>query len=84
MSISPDQTTQPNDDHAFAESVEEARRDWDRLRYVHSPTWSLNLYGMVEWSCSCAYPGPRNSQANDEHLLAVVRKVRGPVRGPRK
>ena len=75
---------QPLSPDTFTEAVDRAQRDYARLLYVHSPTWSLNLHGAVEWTCGCASPGPRNAEQNDRHLLEAVRKARGPVRPPRK
>lgn len=82
----PNQSASPPDPHdlTLEQAVKEAQRDYARLLYLHSPTWSVNLYGTVEWSCTCASPGPRNAESNDRHLLESIRKVRGPTRGPRK
>jgi len=71
-------------DRSFKDAVDEAQRDYARLLYVHSPTWRINTAGTVEWVCGCPSPGPRTAEQNDRHILEAVRKVRGPVRPPKR
>ena len=71
-------------DRTFRAAVDDAQRDFARLLHEHSPTWSLDLLGMLRWTCTCPNPGPRNTAALETHILEAVRKARGPVRGPKK
>ena len=74
----------PSPSDSFTAAVERAQQDYARLLYIHAPTWSIDLTGTVNWTCSCPSPGPRNAEANDRHIREAVRKARGPVRPPQK
>jgi hypothetical protein len=75
----------PPDSRTLKEAEQEAQRDFARLLHAHSPSWSIDIFtSIVRWTCSCESPGPRNAAAMDSHILAVVQKARGPVRGPQK
>ena len=82
MSLGP--TPPPPDDRSFREALDLAQKDYARLLHAHSPTWSLDLTGCVRWTCSCSEGTPRNAAALDSHILTVVRKVRGPIREPKR
>lgn len=69
----------PNPDRTLAEAEREAQKDYARLLYAHSPSWSINVFtGEVRWTCSCSSPGPRTAAQQDLHILKVVREARGP------
>lgn len=75
--------TPPPHDRSFAEAVDLAQRDYARLLHAHSPTWSLDLTGAVRWACSCSEGTPRNTAAIESHILAEVKRARGPIRDPK-
>jgi hypothetical protein len=83
MTIHSGPTPQPHD-LTYGEAVHEARQDFGRLRHLHSPDWSLDLAGAVEWRCACSPDVPRNAAALDRHILTEVKRARGPVRPPTK
>ena len=72
-------------DRTLKDAEQDAQRDYARLAQIHEPTWSIDIFtGIVRWTCSCPSPGPRNAAAMDSHLLAEVKKARGPVRPPKR
>lgn len=73
-----------SNDLTFGDALDHANKDWHALSATHRLTWTLDYHGSVAWWCSCHEPGPFNSQAADKHILEAVRKVRGPVRPPKK
>lgn len=81
MSIDSGPSPQPD---SFKEAVKLAQRDFARLLHIHSPSWSLDLSGAVEWRCDCSPDVPRNAAALDRHILSEVRRARGPVRAPKR
>jgi hypothetical protein len=74
----------PDTDHTFAQAVDLTSKDLARLQHVHTATWSVDLSLTVIWRCECSPGVPRTQKAIDNHIIAEIRKARGPARGPQK